>query len=94
MALGQLGDAITAGQFTGEEAPPRSYFEGLVAAIGRRWLEDGKPKAIVRVPPMQGGRSGEQGGSDIHGDDRDGAGWPVDRQVLDQLPPCDREPDP
>jgi hypothetical protein len=59
VALGQPGDAITAGQFTGEEAPPRSYFEGLVAAIGRRWREDGKPKAIVRVPPMQGGRSGE-----------------------------------
>src|SRR5438876_1013842 len=59
VALGQPGDAITAGQFTGEEAPPSSYFEGLVAAIGRRWVEDGKPKAIVRVPPMQGGRSGE-----------------------------------
>jgi hypothetical protein len=59
VALGQPGDAITAGQFTGEEAPPSSYFEGLVAAICRRWSEDGKPKAIVRVPPMQGGRSGE-----------------------------------
>jgi len=59
VALGQPGDAITAGQFTGEEAPPSSYFEGLVAAICRRWREDGKPKAIVRVPPMRGGRSGE-----------------------------------
>src|SRR5437660_4845423 len=59
VALGQPGDAITAGQFTGEEAPPSSYFQGLVAAICRKWLEDGKPKAIVRVPPMQGGRSGE-----------------------------------
>ena len=59
VALGKPGDAITAGQFSGEEAPPRSYFEGLVAAIGRRWLEDGKPKAIVRVPPMKGGRSGD-----------------------------------
>jgi hypothetical protein len=59
VALGRPGDAITAGQFTGEAAPPRSYFDGLVAAIVRRWLEDGKPKAIVRVPPMQGGRSGE-----------------------------------
>jgi superfamily II DNA or RNA helicase len=57
VALGQPGDAITAGQFTGEEAPPSSYFEGLVAAICRRWREDDKPKAIVRVPPMQGGRS-------------------------------------
>src|SRR5205807_959548 len=59
VALGQPGDVISAGQFTGEEAPPSSYFDGLVAAIGHRWLEDGKPKAIVRVPPMQGGRSGE-----------------------------------
>jgi superfamily II DNA or RNA helicase len=59
VALGQPGDAITAGQFTGEEAPPSSYFEALVAAICRRWLEDGKPKAIVRVPPMKGGKSGE-----------------------------------
>src|ERR1700682_3808489 len=59
VALGQPGDAITAGQFTGEEAPPSSYFEGLVAAICRRWVEDGKQKAIVRVPPMRGGRSGE-----------------------------------
>ena len=56
VALGQPGDAITAGQFTGEEAPPSSYFEGLIAAIGRRWSEDGRPKAIVRVPPMQGKR--------------------------------------
>ena len=59
VALGKPGDAITAAQFTGEEAPPSSYFEGLIAAICRRWCEDGKPKAIVRVPPMQGGRSGE-----------------------------------
>jgi superfamily II DNA or RNA helicase len=59
VALGQPGDTITAGQFTGEEAPPSSYFEALVAAICRRWVEDGKLKAIVRVPPMQGGKSGE-----------------------------------
>ena len=58
VALGQPGDAITAGQFTGEEAPPRSYFDELVSAIARKWLDDGKPKAIVRVPPMRGGSSG------------------------------------
>jgi superfamily II DNA or RNA helicase len=29
VALGQPGDPITAAQFTGEEAPPSSYFEGL-----------------------------------------------------------------
>src|SRR5262245_65460951 len=37
VALGQPGDAITAAQFTGEEAPPRCYFDGLIAAICRRW---------------------------------------------------------
>jgi hypothetical protein len=59
IALGQPGDKVTGAQFTGEEAPPASYFDSLVAAICRRWREDGKPKAIVRVPPMQGGKSGE-----------------------------------
>jgi len=29
-----------------------------VAAICRRWVDDGKPKVIVRVPPMRGGKSG------------------------------------
>jgi len=57
VALGEPGDVITGGVWTGEEAPP--HIEKFVAAISRRWLEDGKPKAIVRVPPMQGGRSGE-----------------------------------
>jgi pyrroloquinoline quinone (PQQ) biosynthesis protein C len=59
VALGKPGDKITAAQFTGEEAPPSCYWDGLIAALCRRWLEDGKPKTIVRVPPMQGGRSGE-----------------------------------
>jgi superfamily II DNA or RNA helicase len=58
VALGRSGDAITAGQFTGEEAPPPSYFDSLVTAICRKWAEDGKPKAIVRVPPMRGGSEG------------------------------------
>jgi hypothetical protein len=58
VALGRPGDAITAGQFTGEDAPPPSYFDGLVKAICRRWVDDGKPKAIVRVPPMRGGSEG------------------------------------
>ena len=58
VALGRPGDAITAGQFTGEDAPPPSYFDGLVAAICRKWVDDGKPKAIVRVPPMRGGSGG------------------------------------
>jgi len=59
VALGQPGDVITGGILTGEEALPDSYVEPTVASICRRWVEDGKPKAIVRVPPMRGGRSGE-----------------------------------
>jgi hypothetical protein len=58
IALGRPGDAITAGQFTGEDAPPPSYFDGLVAAICRKWVDDGRPRAIVRVPPMRGGSEG------------------------------------
>jgi Type III restriction enzyme, res subunit len=58
VALGRSGDTITAGQFTGEDAPPSSYFDELVAAICRKWLDDGRPKAIVRVPPMRGGSEG------------------------------------
>ena len=55
VALGQPGDAVTAAQFTGEQAPPRSYRNVLVSSICDRWIADGKPKTIVRVPPMRGG---------------------------------------
>ncbi len=59
VALGHQVDTITGGQFTGEEAPPAFYFEELIAAICRRWVEDSKPKVIIRVPPLHGGRSRE-----------------------------------
>lgn len=58
VALGHRGDHITAAQFTGEEAPPASYFDELIAAVIRRWTDDGRPKVIVRVPPMRGGSGG------------------------------------
>lgn len=58
VALGHRGDQITAAQFTGEEAPPASYFDELITAVCRRWTDDGQPKAIVRVPPMRGGSGG------------------------------------
>ena len=58
VALGRRGDHITATQFTGEEAPPASYFDELITAVCRRWTDDGRPKAIVRVPPMRGGSGG------------------------------------
>jgi hypothetical protein len=40
------------------EAPPTSSFDELIAMVCRRWMEDGRPKAIVRVPPMRGGSGG------------------------------------
>jgi hypothetical protein len=55
VALGRPGDTVTAGQFTGEDAPPRSYFDSLIMAICRKWEDDDRPKAIVRIPPMRGG---------------------------------------
>jgi len=58
VALGHRGDRITAAQFTGEEAPPASYFDELIKAVCRRWTDDGQPQAIVRVPPMRGGSGG------------------------------------
>jgi hypothetical protein len=58
VALGRPGDVITPGQFTGEDSPPPDYFDGLVTAICRKGVEDGKPKAMVRVPPMRGGSEG------------------------------------
>ncbi len=58
VALGHRGDRITAAQFTGEEAPPAAYFDELIASVCRRWTDDGRHKAIVRVPPMRGGSGG------------------------------------
>src|SRR6202171_5428999 len=56
VALGRPGDAITPGQFTGEKAPPD--WAEVVNNILLRWTDDGRPKAIVRVPPMRGGSAG------------------------------------
>ena len=56
VALGRRGDRVSAGQFTGEEAPPD--WDEVVNDVCRRWTEDGRPKAIVRVPPMRGGSGG------------------------------------
>jgi len=56
VALGHPGDGTTGAQFTGDECP--ADIGEAVAAICRRWRNDGRPKAIVRVPPMKGGKSG------------------------------------
>jgi hypothetical protein len=65
VALGKVGDLLTPAQVTGEDAPPPSYFDDIVNGICGRWLEDGKPKTIVRVPPTPGG-SGRLVGRLIH----------------------------
>ena len=56
VALGRRGNRVSGGQFTGEEPPPD--WDEVVSGILRRWVEEGRPKAIVRVPPMRGGSSG------------------------------------
>jgi hypothetical protein len=56
VALGRRGDKVSAGQFTGEEAPPD--WNEVVNGVCRRWTEEGRPKTIVRVPPMRGGSAG------------------------------------
>ncbi len=55
IALGTSGDRVTAAQLHGEAAPPRKYRDVLVTAIVERWIADGSPKAIVRIPPSPGG---------------------------------------
>jgi superfamily II DNA or RNA helicase len=58
VVLGHRGDRITGGIFTGEEALPTGYYDETICKICRRWTDDGRPKAIVRVPPMRGGSGG------------------------------------
>ena len=56
VALGNRGDKVSAGQFMGDEAPPD--WNEVVNGVCRRWTEEGRPKTIVRVPPMRGGSAG------------------------------------
>lgn len=58
VALGAPGDRITAAQFRGEDAPPAGYENLLVRSIVSKWISDGRPKTIVRVPPARGGTAG------------------------------------
>jgi hypothetical protein len=57
VALGNPGEVITPAIWAGEACP--HDIKKFVLAICRRWLDDGKPKAIVRVPPMRERRSGD-----------------------------------
>jgi hypothetical protein len=50
------GDRVSAAEFTGEAVTQDAKrLRKLAQAIVARWEEDGRPKAIVRVPPMRGG---------------------------------------
>jgi hypothetical protein len=56
VSFGKAGDKVTGAQFTGAEITSdqetiRQVATGMVA----RWLEDDRPKLIVRVPPISGG---------------------------------------
>jgi superfamily II DNA or RNA helicase len=55
VALGTARDRVDASQFAGETTPPEVYRKAIVRGIVKRWLADGKPKLIVRVPPSRPG---------------------------------------
>ncbi len=55
VALGTPSDQVNAAQFTGEAMPPSVYRKAIVRGIVSRWVADGKPKTIVRVPPSRPG---------------------------------------
>jgi len=52
--FGTRRDRVTGAQFTGEAADAEAA-RGLARSVVRRWEADGRPKTIVRVPPLAGG---------------------------------------
>lgn len=54
VALGSRTQRVSASQFTGDSAPPGCYTKTTTKAVVKKWLTDGKPKTIVRVPPGRG----------------------------------------
>ena len=46
---------VAAGVFTGQTALPADIQKELIEEIVRKWQRDGRPKTIVRVPPVAGG---------------------------------------
>jgi superfamily II DNA or RNA helicase len=51
------GRPVTAAEFTGEVLPPGEVQDLLVTSMIRKWVKDGRPKTIVRLPPLAGGSS-------------------------------------
>lgn len=56
VAYGRKGDKVTGGEFSGEVLTKnRSRQSEIAGAMVSKWIEDGRPKLIVRVPPAKGG---------------------------------------
>lgn len=55
--LGKRGQATSAAEFRGEKVAA-GYEAELVRRLVEQYFEDGRPKCIVRVPPVSGGSSG------------------------------------
>ncbi|MCW8139593.1 MAG: DEAD/DEAH box helicase family protein, partial [Planctomycetota bacterium] len=54
IALGRSSQRVRSRQFTGDIPPPRSYTKATARALIEKWIADGRPKTIVRVPPGRG----------------------------------------
>jgi hypothetical protein len=54
VALGRSMQRVKPSQLTGDTAPPKAYTKPTAKALIKKWIEDGKPKTIVRVPPGRG----------------------------------------
>ena len=46
---------VSYGQMTGKAEPPKAYIKDIVKTMMEAWEEIGRPKVIVRVPPLIGG---------------------------------------
>ena len=53
--VGEGDVRVTPGQFRGDEPPDPAQVEAIADALVENWERDGRPKAIVRVPPITGG---------------------------------------
>ncbi|MCO5164998.1 MAG: DEAD/DEAH box helicase family protein [Planctomycetes bacterium] len=54
VAIGGRSERVLAAQFTGDRAPPDCFTAATTRTVVKKWLTDGKPKTIVRVPPGRG----------------------------------------
>ncbi len=55
VTIPKQGTKLTTAQFLGDEAPDLAYVKTIVAEFIQTWERDGRPKTIVRVPPIRGG---------------------------------------